>query len=122
MQKLEALCSHGGLKGGEASDITAGMIEALNQPNLDRIGPKRKDDWDGLGRCLGGNRRRGSIRYRNDAYLTPNQIGDEFRSSFEMPLRKTEFDCDVSALGEASLSQPAAEISQIFGSSRVTSR
>ncbi len=97
MQQLKALCRNCSLKGGEASDVAAGMIEALNKANLDRIGPERKDDWDGLGRCLGGNRRRGSIGYRNDAYVKPNQIGDQFRKSFEMAFRKTEFDRDISA-------------------------
>jgi len=40
MQELEALCRHGGLKSGETSHITAGLIEALDKANLDRIGPE----------------------------------------------------------------------------------
>jgi putative transposase len=51
MQQFKALCRHCSLKGGVASDVAAGMIEALNKANLDRIGPERKDDWDSLGRC-----------------------------------------------------------------------
>ena len=116
MQQFKTLCRHGGLKGGKTSEVTAGMTQALNKANLDRIGPERKDNRDGLGGGLGRYRRRGRIRYRNDAYVTPNQIGNQFRNSFEMPLRITEFDRDVSALGVASFGQPSAEIIQIFGS------
>ena len=60
------------LKGGQTSHVTAGMIQALNKADLHWVGPERKDDWDGLGRRLGRNRRRSSIRYRNDTYLAPN--------------------------------------------------
>src|SRR6202044_2662730 len=116
MQEFKALCRHCSLKGGVARDVAAGMIEALNKADLDRIGTEGKDDWYGLSRCLGGNRRRGSVGYRNDAHITPNQISDQFWKSFKMAFRKTEFDCDISALCVASLSQPAAEISKIFGS------
>jgi hypothetical protein len=64
MQQFKPLCCHGGLKGSETSDVTTGMIQALNKPNLDRIGPERKDDWDGRSRRL--QLPSSSIRYSND--------------------------------------------------------
>jgi hypothetical protein len=58
----------------------------------------------------------GCIWYRDDAYLTPNQIGDQFWHLLEMPVCETVLDYNVSAFAVAGLSQTSAEVSQIFWS------
>ena len=47
----------------------------------------------------------------------PNKIGDQLWNPFEMPLRKTEFRCDVSALGAAISANPRRKYVKYSGAS-----
>jgi hypothetical protein len=55
VQQFKAFCRHCGLEGCKARKVATGMIQALNKADLNRVRTERKDNWNRLGRGLGGN-------------------------------------------------------------------
>jgi hypothetical protein len=70
--------------------------EGGHDPRPDRIKHAGKDDWDGGGCCLRGQRRAGRTNDQ-DIQLLSEDIGNELGEALLVPFGKSGFDDDVLA-------------------------
>src|SRR5215469_15694231 len=95
-------------KHGHPCEVAAWPSEALNEPELDRVVAGVRDDRNGRGRRLCGERSRAAAG-DDHIDMTINKIGRQLRQAIIMPLRKKVFDGHVLAIYEAALAKAARE-------------
>ena len=115
MQNLEPLRTDLDIHTGHAGQIAAGLVEAADQPGLDRIGRDREDNRNRRGRRLGCQRRLRAAARHDYGHLALHEFGGEGRQLVSVSIRPSIFDRHVLAFDQASLLQAAAKGSKADG-------
>ena len=96
------------VQGGGAGEVAARPAETCDQSDLHRVGRHCKDDRDGRGGGLGGERRR-DIGAADDVDLAADEVGRQDRQPVVLAAGPAIFDCDVATLDEACFAQALQE-------------
>ena len=104
-QNLQPFAGEQGLDAAEASDVAAGMGQAVDESGSDRIGHVGKNDRDRLGSLL---QSQGAGGTRGDEYidLKTNQLASECGKTVELGVGVAKFVNDSLALDIAELAEP----------------
>jgi hypothetical protein len=108
VHQLQALCDQFNVEDRDAGDVAVRPVHAGDETNLDRVGTDQKNDWDGLGRCLGGKRSRRAASYGDNVHPAAHKFGRQCRQSVVMAFRPPVVDgniltLDVARIGQASM-------------------
>src|ERR1700730_3676044 len=108
MQQLQAFCRHIDSQSSYAREITARMIKAIDETNLDRVGAEHENDRDCLRGPFCGKRRWGPTRRSDHGHRTANQFSCKRWQPIVMAFRPAVFyrhipTIDITSFGQASL-------------------
>src|SRR5262249_31343452 len=112
-QELEALGGDLGKEKVDAGEISAGVIEAVNEADLHWVGALHEDDRDRAGRLLGRERGQRALERHDHRYLTADQFGYQAWQSIVVTFAPAVLEGDVLAIDEAGSGQPLVKIGQI---------
>jgi len=108
LQQLDPFPFQFGTEDGEAGDVRARPDIAGDEPGIDRIAARRKDDRDGPGRPLGGERA-GGARGHDHVGPVSHQFVRQLREAAVIPSRPCELEHDVLALDVAQFAERLAQ-------------
>jgi hypothetical protein len=106
VHQLKRFCNQLHVEDRDTRDIAAGLGEARDEANFDRIGTDKKNDRNRLGRRLGSQRSWGAGADNNDGYLSANKIRSQCRQPIVVTLCPQVLDRYVAALDNPVLSKP----------------
>src|SRR5262245_58553043 len=94
MQHLELLRSQNVVERADTSNVTAGLIVASYEPQLDRIGTNLEQDRYGHRRGLSGQCRRSRLCNQH-VHPPSNELFSQHREEIVLATGPPVFDCDV---------------------------
>src|SRR5262249_39863388 len=113
-QQLKALSRRFGQQEIDASKISAGSIEAVDETDPHWVSGLHKHNWDRLGRRFGGKRTICTLQYSEHRYLAANQFGYQRRYLIISTPCPTVFDHGILVLDVTGLLQASAKVSEIL--------